>query len=675
MMKIFKHILLSALTVTTVVSCVDDRNNFLPEDSFGFNKTANDNAFVLPIYVGSYDIDIIKSGKGFNDGTVYVSTSNHELLQHNKAFETSYIPLPADQEMYSFASESVSFTKEEVTKPLTVSWDIAKVADHMAIEPDTKYCIPIVLKSDELEVNEGRQLFVLNLVKSALTVEQKTISKTIEWESQPVTDTSSITLRLDNAIPTLDLVANFKGSESLVEEYNRVNGTNYALAPKGLVTFADSLVIKGGDNYNTLPVVLNTKVLVDPETGVVASNWDGYVLPISLSGTNLDKIDFKGNSVTFFVVKGIKPVPPQLFNRLWGLYSTSSTDAWFNYLGITDTRNITMDDEYVYVPQSAGGAAVLKAISISDPTKVKDVNVTGVSGGTHTLSCVRMLANTDETVNGGKDILIASNLSLGDGEDLHFYAWLNGIDKEPSVFRVDDANRRLGDRFIVMGEWNNGEIYTKDYNSSNVVRVGVVDGKIGEWGSDGGLSYVRGRNDYSASVSDGAAIGSAYIYPGTEGAVGGGVKSFLCTGQNTGHFYNTPTSITGTNNFTYVSAADLGMNLTYGYGFFSYNDAKYISYVVIEKDEEGAANRAAVRVIKDSIGTPDGFLTALQENKVVMDLPVQDAIDHTIASPIASSHSVGDCVVRVINGKPYMAVMAQGIGLSVFEINPKYTVE
>ena len=38
MKKIFKYILLSALTIAAVASCEDDRNNFLPEDSFGFNN-------------------------------------------------------------------------------------------------------------------------------------------------------------------------------------------------------------------------------------------------------------------------------------------------------------------------------------------------------------------------------------------------------------------------------------------------------------------------------------------------------------------------------------------------------------------------------------------------------------------------------------------------------------
>ena len=91
MKKFFKNILAFALTITAVASCVDDRNNFLPEDSFGFNKTAGENVVTLPIYGGSYDIAVIKSGKGLNAGVVDITTSNADLLAFNKQYGTDYI--------------------------------------------------------------------------------------------------------------------------------------------------------------------------------------------------------------------------------------------------------------------------------------------------------------------------------------------------------------------------------------------------------------------------------------------------------------------------------------------------------------------------------------------------------------------------------------------------------
>ena len=519
MKKIFKHILLSALTIATVASCADDRNNFLPDDSFGFNNKAGENVLTLPLYGGSHTINVIKSGKGLNEGVVNITTSNHDLSEYNKQYGVEFIPLPTDQDLYSFSEESIAFGTEDVTKPFTVSWDIAKVAAFMEEEPANQYCIPVALRSDDLEVNDGRQVFILNLVTSTVTAEQTLISRTYEWESEPAAETMDITVRIDKAIPGIDLTLDFEVDETLVAAYNEANGTDYELAPEGLVTLGADPTIKAGEGYVLLPVTIDTEALaVEMEVeknGVVETkrlvkrDWDGYVVPVKISGMSVDGVKVN-NGLTYIVVKGLEPIPPQLFTRLWGIYATSSTTPWQSTFGITDSRNITMDDQYIYIPQTSGDAAVLKAVSITDPAVVKNVNVDGIAGGTHTLSCVRMVPNTDPAINGGKDILLATNLSLGDGSHLHYYAWLNGIDNAPTKYMVDDSGRRMGDKFIVLGSWKNGEIYLKDYNTGNIVRNAMVDTGVGEWPGADGLAYARGRYDYSASVLDAAGcIGSA----------------------------------------------------------------------------------------------------------------------------------------------------------------------
>ncbi|MBE6233432.1 MAG: DUF1735 domain-containing protein [Bacteroidales bacterium] len=677
MKKIFKYILLSALTITAVASCTDDRNNFLPDDSFGFNNQAGNNVVTLPIYGGSYELDIIKSGKGFNEGTVNVTTSNADLLAYNKQYGLEYIPLPADQELYSFSSESIAFGKDDITKPVTVSWNIAKVAEHMAIEPANQYCIPVALRSDDLEVNDGRQVYIINLVTSTVTAEQTLISRAYEWESEPVSETANITVRIDKAIPSLDLSIDFEVDESLVATYNEANGTNYTLAPEGLVTLGATPVIKAGESYALLPVTINTdaiaeemEVEVDGATvtkRLVKRDWDGYVVPIKLSGMSVDgvKVD---NVLTYIVVKGLEPIPPQLFNRVWGIFATSSTDSWQASFGLTDCRNITMDDEYIYVPQSAGGDPVFKAISITDPTQVKNVNVEGVAGGTHTLSCARMIPNTDPAVNNGKDILSACCLSVGDGSHLHFYVWLNGIDQAPTLSMVEDSGRRLGDKYIVVGSWNNGEVYCKDYNTGNIVRYAMVDGRFGEWPGADGLAYARGRCDYSISVPDAAGcIGSAYIYPDAAGAVGGTVGGFLVSSTASAHY------VANTSGNVYASSADLGLPMTHGYSFFKDDKTSlnYIAYVEVGANQD----QGNVKVITDINGTPDGFMSVLYTNNVIFEAPIQDGMDATVLSPCPATHSTGDCVVREINGETYMAVMIQNVGISVFKMNAGFIAE
>ena len=666
MKKILRNILFSALTITAVASCADDRNNFLPDDSFGFNNKAGENVLTLPLYGGSHQINVIKSGKGLNEGVVNITTSNLDLNNFNKANGAGYIPLPSDMDLYSFSDESLTFGVDDVTKPVTVSWDIAKVAAFMEQEPANQYCIPVVLRSEGLEVNEGRHIFILNLVTSTVTAEQTLLSRTYEWESEPVSETMDITVRIDKAIPGIDLTLDFEVDNDLIAAYNQANGTDYEAAPEGLVSFGADPVIKAGEGYVLYPVTINTEALAD-ENGLVKSNWNGYVVPVKLSGMSVDGVKVN-NGLTYIVVKGLEPIPPQLFTRQWGIFATSSTNPWQATFGLSDARNITMDDEYIYVPQSAGGDPVLKAISIADPAQVKNVNVAGIAGGTHTLSCVRMIPNTDPAVNGGKDILSACSLSLGEGSHLNFYVWLNGIDNAPAISIVEDSGRRLGDKYIVLGSWNNGEVYLKDYNTGNIVRYAMVGGRIGEWPGADGLAYARGRFDYNASVLDAAGcIGSAYVYPGTPKAGSDIPAGFLVTSTASAHFLG---NVSGN---VFASTADLGMPLTHGYNFFT--DAKtglkYIAYVGVEASQA----QGSVRVIADLAGTPDGFLGALQSHKEVFEAPVQDAMDATVVSPCPATHSTGDCVVREINGETYMAVMIQNVGISVFTMNAGFVAE
>ena len=676
MKKIFRNILLSALTITAVASCADDRNNFLPDDSFGFNNKAGENVVTLPLYGGEYEINVIKSGKGLNEGVVNITTSNFDLKNYNEQYGVEYIPLPSDMDLYSFSDASLSFGVDDVTKPVTVSWDIAKVAAFMEKEPANQYCIPVALRSDALEVNDGRQIFILNLVTSTVTAEQTLMSRTYEWESEPLSESMDITVRIDKAIPGIDLTVDFEVDNDLIAAYNEANGTSYEAAPEGLVTFGADPVIKAGSDYVLFPVTINTEALAeDMEIEVdgvmetkhlVKRNWDGYVVPVKISGMSVDGVKIN-NGLTYIVVKGLEPIPPQLFTRQWGIYATSSTNPWQATFGLSDCRNITMDDQYIYIPQSAAGAPVLKAVSITDPTVVKDVNVEGVDGGTHTLSCVRMIPNTDPAINGGKDILVATNLTLGDGSHLHYYVWLNGIDNAPEKHMVDDSGRRMGDKITIVGSWKNGEVYAKDYNTGNIVRNAMVDTGIGEWPS-GGLGYARGRMDYSASVLDAAGcIGAAYVYPGTEKAGSDIPAGFLVTSTASAHW------LANTSGNVFASTADLGLPMTHGYNFFSdaKTGAKYVAYVALEPNQD----KGAVKVISDFNGTPEGLKGVLQAHKVVFEAPVQDAMDATVISPCPATHSTGDCVVRDINGETYMAVMIQNVGISVFKLNAGFVAE
>ena len=46
---------------------------------------------------------------------------------------------------------------------------------------------------------------------------------------------------------------------------------------------------------------------------LVKRNWDGYVVPLKISGMSVDGVKVT-NDLTYIVVKGLEPIPPQLSN-------------------------------------------------------------------------------------------------------------------------------------------------------------------------------------------------------------------------------------------------------------------------------------------------------------------------------------------------------------------------
>ena len=646
MRKILRNIFISVVALSAAVSCVDDRNNFMVDDSFGFNNAKGENVNELAVYTGSYELAVIKSGKGFTDATESVEGSNADLLVYNEENGTEYFPLP--KELYSFSTGSISYKAEEVTKNVTVSWDVAGVAEYMAKEPGRQYVIPVALRSNDLDVNEGRNLVILNLKKTTVTFEQSLLSWTVVYgeEATPITESKNISVLIDRT-PGYDLTLDFVADEALVAEYNQANGVNYTLAPEGLVDFSKSLTIANGEKIAQLPVTLSAGILM--ENGSMPA-FEGYVVPVKVSKTSIEGIEY-GEALAYVVIKGMEPVPPQLFERVWGLYTTSSAAPWYAPLGYAsgNDRNIAMDDEYVYVSSSSANA-VLKAISISDPAVVKEVNTTGVAEGTHLLSCVRVIENTDPAVNNGKDILIATNLGLS--TTIYLYAWTNGIDEAPVRIGLINTWRRIGDKFTVAGTWQNGEIRFVDYNASQqaVVRFMLSNGVPTGGADDAGNYWPNGKFDFNTGTSVDR-IGECTLYPGSE-------TYALMNSNGAGVFVE--------NGAVSQWSNDPGLAMTFGYNFFSKDGKNYIAYFKLDPE---TYNRGSVVVLNDPTGTAEGFKAALESQDIAFSAPVQDAMDASVESPLVATPYVGDCTVREINGTYYMAVLQNAGGLSLFKMN------
>ena len=319
-------------------------------------------------------------------------------------------------------------------------------------------------------------------------------------------------------------------------------------------------------------------------------------------------------------------------------------------------RNMTMDSEYVYVAQAAGGDGAVKAISIADPTQVKDVKVTtytpaGLDNGTHAVTCVRMLPNSNPEVNGGKPVLVGSNLTTGDGtEKLIVYVWSNGIDADPNYFVIDSGTRRLGDKFTVKGTYQAGELHFFDFNDGNaVIRVKMTDGVAGEWGTPE-LTYATGR--YAVPVAGAYNIGECTIHPDATFDANGNPSAVLLTTNAVNGFF---TQDSGNAFVASAWGTDPKLTQTYGYNFFEHNGVNYIAYVKVAGDR----NSAALNVIEDVNGAAD-FKGTLEAQKDLFTAPVNGTGN--------AGHGLGDCATAVVDGVRYIAVMGQNIGISLYKV-------
>ena len=676
MKKIFKNILLSVMTITAVASCTDDRNNFLPDDSFGFNNKAGENVVTLPIYGGSYDVNVIKSGKGLNEGVVNVTTSNHDLVTFNKEYGVEYIPLPSDMDLYAFSSESIAFGYEDITKPLTITWDIAKVAEHMAIEPANQYCIPVSLRSEGLEVNEGRHIFILNLVTSTVNAEQTLISRTYEWESEPASEPANITVRIDKPIPSGDLTVEFAVDQALVDAYNQENGTNFALAPEGLVTLGANPVIKANEAYSLLPVVINTDALAE-ETEVevdgatvtkrlVKRDWDGYVAPIKLSSMSIDGVNVK-NGLTYVVVKGVAPVPPTFFTRMWGYYSDSASSIpWFlnnglNIPGLTlgSDRSFTIDDTHLYLTQSAATPAIHK-FNLLTGAYEGSLDVTGMEGcgATHPSSCPRVIPNTDPTINGGKDVLAVMGLAQA-GENLTMFAYLNGVNAAPTKVYSLAAARRFGDKMSFSGVWGKGYFWLRSNQSGDALVANIAFG-TGENNIAGVNTWI---DAYRINVIDYECMSEVYWTPQVDATI----PSYCLIGTNSEKGLHLMSGIAGPGTGSELACYP-NLARTFGWNFFEYAGRKFMAFVNVADNVH-----PTVQVMEGDYTTLEGLKAALDSYdpaKVIFSAQLQDPMDPTVVG--YGNMYIGDCCVRKVGNDIYMAAGTNTVGVSVFKLDPTF---
>ena len=467
-------------------------------------------------------------------------------------------------------------------------------------------------------------------------------STTVAKEDPSEDGEVSVKLRLDHAVPR-DISVSYSVDNSLVDVYNAEKGTNYGTAPTAYVQTGEATIPAGASDVFTT-IKLKTSALFN---GGKMMDFRTFVIPVRITGTSLNGLIIS-EKIYYLLVNS--PFAGATVSRIWGTYSLEN--LWMLEYGLPSgaDRNLATDGNWVYLPYAVGGStAKITAISVNDPSTVKQVNTTGFEPATITTACVRVIDKGN-----GSTMLIAS----GAGENVFpFYAWENGIDEPPTVYKLECTWRRGGDRIEFHGSWQDGTLYTHSYQGTFTTSYKV----------SGGTFEKTTRTLIDVPYTG---FGGFYKYPGQDQMI------FASSDASAFITLTGGTHKAGDGQDIYDTAKEPfdGADLSFGYNVFTYRGEKYIAYTTIDKNddlkEDGVSTyttrqRARLVIVKDK----GGFKASLDgENKdIVFEAPIQgEEFNHmAIAAPVSAQ---GDCSVRAFSDKVIIAAGVQGLGLSVFKM-------
>lgn len=262
--NIWKLLLVAMVVPAVMGACKDDRNNYMVDDSISYVDSDGTweeakGYFTIPVYDEKYVFPVVKNGKGLSSTTVRLEASESALAAYNTANETNYVALP--ENCYTFETKQLNFSKDEIRKFATITWDMASVA---ALDPDTDYVIPVQLVStaSDVPVSEDRGLMLLNLQLADVSMALLETGATSSVDGAFVYNGN---VSLSVPVSTMDVEVKYAidTDPSLVEAYNTANGTSFEAPADGFATMmATSSVIKSGETTAPFACQLNSSALL-----------------------------------------------------------------------------------------------------------------------------------------------------------------------------------------------------------------------------------------------------------------------------------------------------------------------------------------------------------------------------------------------------------------------------
>ncbi len=181
----------------------------------------------------------------------------------------------------------------------------------------------------------------------------------------------------------------------------------------------------------------------------------------TVAGSHSTTITLKSGSYDATITaKGTAKNPPLTFTEVWN-YSENSGNkaAWM--ADFANYRNMAFGDGKLYIVDHVN--TVIKVIKAQTGEHIKDLNMTGVSGGAKALCDVAFVD--------GK--IVATNIAAGTSNTLKVYVWDNDDAAPRVLLETTDLGgmNRVGDGIEVKGDLNDGQLVYLGQQSREVTNV------------------------------------------------------------------------------------------------------------------------------------------------------------------------------------------------------------
>lgn len=437
---------------------------------------------------------------------------------------------------------------------------------------------------------------------------------------------------------TMSLVPSKKTTNDAGEEVYVAAGAEAAVAGGTAKLKGSANLSVVAFNYTVSPA--NTKVLVDGQE--IAS---GAILDFS------DKV----NGVTFTLkcedveeTANVKVVTTGFssIERVWARYiKPETTDAnWFGEPVAAENgstyRYAAMDGKYVYLPK-AGGPEV-NVIDAMTGEFVKQLDVTGIDGGTHKTSSVQVADNN------GSSVVLVANLAMNANQHLKVYAW-SDLDKAPAValdYTITEAFR-FGDKFQFEGTWADGRLIFVSYNGNADRTAAIFDVKNGVVNAEPTLVKI------GTVAKSGNSICGLYKYSDTE-YMWAGTGDLFAIYSVSGNTFTQNYQCTDGSRFSYPM---------HDVHFITYNEQKYAIYCRLLN----SFNDAAIRFMELN---GDTLKASFEDADVTTDkqLALGDP-EKEFVTALKNGNGCGTCdVYQAADGTTYVLGYAPGAGMSMFRL-------